>query len=355
MDIKTEKMNRMLRNVGSVVLEEERKCLVRLGRGLTAENCDPRQPDSYYRTVGDNLWKGAGNEEEKYPHLNRDYDAGSGGELEDGKSPAKMKSIRSSSAMTYNMLGNHAIYLTEGRDVFASGEYRIAYEKKLLTLRRSPQPANLDAFLYNEQAKEAIFCEMKMLEWMGKPNPLRDSYLPEKLYFAYNGQRTRAVQAFLEVIKRLKAAMKAYGDGNCFYRYDAWQMFKHMLGIYNMTSSVTRPEITEFLDRRKNTTGRTDAELLPEMKKATLVNVVFEPPVELLSEEDRSSYKAFLELEHTCFCKFKQAVHDSGTIDVFREDCGIVFDVLYRDTVEFMKYFDLGERREYLERYRLRN
>lgn len=56
-----------------------------------------------------------------------------------------------------------------------------------------------------------------------------------------------------------------------------------------------------------------------------------------------------------CFCKFKQAVHDSGIIDVFREDCGIEFDVLYRDTVEFMKYFDLGERREYLERYRLRN
>lgn len=353
MDINTEKMNRMLRNVGRVVLEEERKCLERLGRGLTPENCDLRKPDSYYRTVGDNLWNGAGNEEEKYPHLKRDYDVGSGGELQDGKSPAKMKSIRSSSAMTYNMLGNNSIHLTEAGDVFSSGEYLIAYEKKLLTLRRSLQPANLDAFLYNEQAEEAIFCEMKMLEWIEKPNPLSDSYLSGRLYFANNGSDTRAADAFLDAINRVKAAMGEYGNGSCFYRYDAWQMFKHMLGIYNMTSRVTREEIAELLDKKRNTTGGTDIELLPEMKKATLVNVIFEPPAELLSKEDRAVFEAFLKLEHTCFCKFKQAVHDSGIVDVFREDCGIAFDVQYLNTVDFMKYFDLGERRKYLERYRL--
>lgn len=83
-----------------------------------------------------------------------------------------MASIASSSAMTFNLLGNHSVTVKEGQR-FSPGQYSITYEKQLYTLKKGSKTANLGAFLKNEIEREAIFCEMKMLEWIGTPPALK--------------------------------------------------------------------------------------------------------------------------------------------------------------------------------------
>lgn len=88
----------------------------------------------------------------------KQYGVGSGGETEEhidklGRlRPAKMASIRSSSAMTFNLLGNHQIVMKDNDKKFAPGNYKIEYEKQLYTLRGAKNmPANLDAYLCREK------------------------------------------------------------------------------------------------------------------------------------------------------------------------------------------------------------
>lgn len=119
------------------------------------------------------------------------YDNGSGAETRPNVktvkgqrviSPAKMASIASSSAMTFNLLGNEpTTILTD--DILPCGTYNVQFEKKMYTIGKGSNPANLDAFLSNEDNKTAIFCEMKMLEWLGNPTCLKEAYLDEKNYF----------------------------------------------------------------------------------------------------------------------------------------------------------------------------
>lgn len=86
-----------------------------------------------------------------------EYRDGSGNELD-----WKMSSIRSSSAMTFNLFGNGPVRLanSEFADV-----YDVQYEFRLPTLRGNPHPANLDAYLIGKNVD--VYCEMKMTEWMG--------------------------------------------------------------------------------------------------------------------------------------------------------------------------------------------
>lgn len=74
--------------------------------------------------------------------------------------------------MTFNLLGNHSVTVKEGQR-FSPGQYSITYEKQLYTLKKGSKAANLGAFLKNEIEREAIFCEMKMLEWIGSPPALK--------------------------------------------------------------------------------------------------------------------------------------------------------------------------------------
>ena len=238
--------NKELNQIGNIILEKERECMESLGRGLTPDNCDERYPDQYFKEVGYNLWAGyeKNGVQIQYPHF-EEYGGGSGSELRDKSTPAKMKSIRSSSAMTYNLLGNKKIKLTKGTERLSEGTYDIEYEKQLYTIRNNPQPANLDAYLYKKDSQEAIFCEMKMMEWIfNKPGFLKDAYTDAEAYYSSAADNTKTTDAFLKAIKMLKAEMPTYetvkGPVQHFYRYDAWQMFKHILGIYNMTSDITR-------------------------------------------------------------------------------------------------------------------
>ena len=70
-----------------------------------------------------------------------EYSRGSGSELDD-----KMKALRSSSAMTFNILGNLHCKIEDIDGAVAAGDYDIAYEHQIPTLKRG-MPANLDALL----------------------------------------------------------------------------------------------------------------------------------------------------------------------------------------------------------------
>ena len=95
----------------------------------------------YYQNYADNLLYPMD------PRHQREYGEGSGGELEaKGARPAKMASIVSSSAMTFNLLGNCQAKIIDN-PFFEPGTYQIAYEKKLPTLNKKSSPANLDALL----------------------------------------------------------------------------------------------------------------------------------------------------------------------------------------------------------------
>ncbi|MBQ8279064.1 MAG: hypothetical protein IJZ23_04410 [Roseburia sp.] len=339
-------MNKNYKSIGEEILEKERECLTNFGRGVEQASFGGKYENQYYAKVEDNLWHRTLMAEQHF----KEYSRGSGGELDDKNGrPAKMKSIRSSSAMTYNLLGDRNIKLIDGKEIFSEGQYSIEYEKQLYTIRRNLQPANLDAFLYNEEKQEAIFCEMKMMEWIfNEPRALKDAYQNQDLYYANTEVGNKTVAKFLKAIENLKKEMPEFKDGAHFYRYDAWQMFKHILGIYNMTSDITREEMN-----RKIAKSTDDFKLIPPCKKVTLVNVVFEPAPEAISEEMRTIYKEIVEKERTDFFAFKTMMKESGIPEAFDDDCHIKFDIEYMSAAEFMDCFDVSERREYLERYRL--
>lgn len=102
------------------------------------------------------------------------YKDGNGGEL-DGN-PPKMASIASSSAMTFNIIGNDPVDIHNDYSISSSvnastvnipkGKYKIEYEKKLFPINKGNSPSHLDAFLWCEENKTGIFCEMKNFEWL---------------------------------------------------------------------------------------------------------------------------------------------------------------------------------------------
>ena len=67
----------------------------------------------------------------------------------------------------------------------------------------------------------------------------------------------------------------------------------------------------------------------------------------------RDTYGEVVRMEHENFKLFRQIMIDSGVVKVFEVDCDIDFDIQYMTAAEFMDCFDLGDRKDYLERYRL--
>lgn len=166
-----------------------------------------------------------------------EYSRGSGSELDD-----KMKALRSSSAMTFNILGNLRCEIKNAKGAFASNDYGIAYEYQLPTLKRG-MPANLDAMLSGE-GDDFVACEMKMLEWLtGAPAKLKDKYLEPTNYVFED-----SAPVFVDTAAILNASP-------AFPCYDFAQMFKHSLALYNATRSGKLPA-----------------------KKLALLNCVWEPP-----------------------------------------------------------------------------
>lgn len=146
---------------------------------------------------------------------------------------------------------------------------------------------------------------------------------------------------------------KTTEEKHSFYHYDAWQMFKHTLGIYSMTSRYT---LEPMRDKYKNVGEINVNQMRDKFDKVTLVNVVFVPPTEVIMEEkSREKLIAYQALEHEEFeLKFKHSMIESGVQRLFMEDCGLEFHIMYMTAKEFMNMFDMTEDRwKYLNRYRL--
>ena len=260
------------------------------------------------------------------------YQKGNGNELEpSGMKPAKMASLASSSAMTFNILGNQFVDLKTGSP-FSSGRYSVEYEKQMYTLNKGSNPANLDAFLANTESKEAIFCEMKMLEWLGSPGKLKDAYLNPEYYF-----NEEAYQIFSNIAKAMikdNPRKREEGHRSLFSKYDAWQMFKHTLAIYNYTSNQTKDIVT---------LKGASSSLSGTFKKIVLANVVYEmDPVLIHDESIRNKYLRELNQER----KEAQAFIDLmlnpqyGLKELFHKHAQIDFDIMYIPVKTFISYIE---------------
>ena len=235
------------------------------------------------------------------------YSRGSGGELVSKDGPPKMTSIASSSAMTFNLLGNGPAVIVPG-SALPAGAYQVEFEKQLLTQNTGKFPANLDAFLSNESARIAIFCEMKMLEWLQKPNGLAQSYGSRERFF---NPDDGSHKAFKDVIKKLNAQP--------FTHYDAYQMFKHLLGIYNHTAHTTRNSLNRFAY----------PSMAGQYSQIYLVNVVNEFPF------DDAAYQADLAKEHQEAEAFIQLIGQSAVPQLFLDNCGAKLKLLYMSAKDF--------------------
>ena len=253
--------------------------------------------------------------------------------------PPKMASVVSSSAMTFNLLGNDPAVIPENR-LLPAGTYDVQYEKKMYTICAGDHPANLDAFLSSEADRTAIFCEMKMLEWLEPPKKLKDTYRKRRYYFASDENAVNfpidAFEVFQGVIDEVIAAE--------FVRYDAWQMLWHLLAIYNYTSYTTQKAVDAYSEHRS---------MAGKYNCIILANVVNEfPPERILDEKAREEYVAALHKEQSEAWHFMHIIRNSGIPHLFDNNCNAGIYVQYLSAKDFADCLDIPQaRKDYLKRY----
>ncbi len=247
------------------------------------------------------------------------YEGGSGGELD-----WKMCSIRSSSAMTFNLLGNGPVKIASGKH---AGTYDLAYEYQLPTLRNSPHPANLDAYL--KGGAEDVYCEMKMFEWLGTArHVLRPDYLETAHYLIPRDDAARFVALFEEL-----AGVRATGKGQKAERlsdgrYDGLQMAKHLLAIYGKVAN--------------------DPAYRPQ--KLTLLNCVWEFTDPHILGRYEAKYLQMVAEEHEGFEMFAKLAADH--VATLFDARGIPLSIEYVKATELMEAIEYEEpHRRKLERY----
>ena len=232
-----------------------------------------------------------------------EYRHGSGSELDD-----KMRALRSSSAMTFNLLRNGPV------NVLWNGSresYEVSYEAQLPT-RTIGLPANLDAVLVNKE--HVIACEMKMLEWLlGKPSVLKSAYRRRETY-----RDERAANTFLNLADTL------FGQNGLplLARYDAAQMFTHALALYNSCAE-----------------GR-----WPTQRRVDLVNVVHEmgeSALRQLSPLSRGHYEKALAEEHRGAQRFVEAANE--TLAPLFDTLGFGFTTVYAPVSDFISMLELDD------------
>ena len=261
--------------------------------------------------------------------------------------PAKMASIVSSSAMTFNLLGNGTTTISTSA-ILPAGTYQVQYEKQMHTVNKGSNPANLDAFLSNEDKKVAIFCEMKMLEWFGTPSYLKDAYLNKDYYFKADyrniGCPVDAYEVFYKVIKQLRTSLGKSGYCSIFKRYDAWQMLKHLLAIYNYTSFATKNAVNSF--------GNIPS-MAGKYNQIVLANVVNEFPMECIQDRRvRVEYAKALQTERDEAEVFIDVIKNSEISRLFDNNCNAGIEVKYISAKQFADSLDMSQdKREYLKRY----
>ena len=177
------------------------------------------------------------------------YNEGSGSELKKRtrkgkKIPPKMLALKSSSAMTFNIFGNGDangnIIILGNEYGLPIGKYKLEYEKQLPALN-SRAPANLDACLSSEAA--TLFFEMKMTEWFGTPSALSPSYLKEDAHFPDEKFR-QLMQSLMKSYLTLTKEQDNQGGYKCKTKhFDAFQIMKHIFGIYNGIHEGKLPKV----------------------------------------------------------------------------------------------------------------
>ncbi len=247
------------------------------------------------------------------------YEGGSGSELD-----WKMCSIRSSSAMTFNLLGNGPVKVASGKH---EGIYKLVYEYQLPTLRNNPHPANLDAYLKGEG--EDVYCEMKMFEWLGTPHHvLRPDYLDTSHYLVPRED----AECFVSLFRKL-ACVGIMGNGRKSERlsdgrYDSLQMAKHLLAIYGKVAN--------------------DPTYRP--KKLTLLNCVWEFINPEVLGRYEAKYRQMEAEEHEGFERFT-VLAEEHVAPLF-EAKGIPLSVEYVKATDLMQTIEYEKpHREKLERY----
>lgn len=253
------------------------------------------------------------------PHVQQ-YQKGSGNELD-----SNMCALKSSSAMTFNLLGNDSIVFKENLTI-PGGRYHIEYEKQLHTLKEGRQPANLDAQLLCPENGVAVFCEMKMTEWLfNNPGVLKDKYLDPQNYI-----HSKSFEPFNKVFKALISdhINGANEHKSIYKRYDAFQMMKHILAIYNAVSSSEYDKFTKII----------------------LVNCVWEmSSPEILGTQFSDKYREYYYQELSEFYNFKRKL--KPVISLFK-GLGVDFEIIFISFDDFLKLSDKSRQQlDYLERY----
>lgn len=262
------------------------------------------------------------------------YGKGSGNEISSGK----MNSVRSSSALTYNLFWRERATVSDSffpkySMKITPGKYDVEFEKTYHTLKTtvSNRPAHLDAFLYNSDNSEAIAIEVKMTEWIfNKPGNLKAAYLDENSYI-----NKEAGKVFVSIARNL--------IGNTDYdfdtesadypsftvRYDAFQMFKHTVACYTAcVSEEKRP-----------------------VKKLTLLNIIWDlaRSEELPSDESMRIYDEIAATERFELDLFFRRMEP---VKKLFEDIGVKFEfkaIKMSDIPVLFEYDD--DELKYLKRY----
>ena len=279
-----------------------------------------------------------------------EYARGSGGELD-----GKMRALRSSSAMTFNLLGNGPVELN-GAHGLPADRYAVEFECQLPTLAGNPRPANLDARLESTNGDSVIYCEMKLAEWiLNKAGGLREQYLEPEGYLV----PTVTANVFCEVFASLCDG-EGEGEGGAGWssergkldkrnarsghdgpprperlaprlaRYDAFQMLKHLLAIY--TEASRRAEVAE-----------------PLPKRVILLNCVWEMTHPEKLGRYEAKYRKLEAEEHAQYQEFSEAVKPLAQLFA---DIGIEFDLRYLTFTEMLDSLELKtDHRKALDRY----
>ncbi|MBE6662912.1 MAG: hypothetical protein E7602_00240 [Ruminococcaceae bacterium] len=253
--------------------------------------------------------------------------------------PPKMGSIVSSSAMTFNLFGNDSVsILPEG--ILPQGTYTVEYEKQLLTRAYGNMPANVDAFLSDSVNRNALFFEMKNLEWLESPKALGKSYFMERYYFTPD----RAAVPFPKDAFEMFSNWAHLLQDVSFRRYDASQMFKHTLAMYNYASFVTRSAL-EKVDPGRTMAGKYDWYIL--------TNVVNEFPAAFIDDEDtRWEYQSALSEERYEAQLFIDTMHRCEIPAIFDNNCNAGIKIIYMSAKELAESLDIPvDHQEYLKRY----
>ncbi len=253
--------------------------------------------------------------------------------------PPKMGSIVSSSAMTFNLFGNDSVSILPG-GILPQGTYTVEYEKQLLTRAYGNMPANVDAFLSDSVNRSALFFEMKNLEWLESPKALGKSYFMERYYFTPDRAAVPFPKEAFEMFSNWAHVLQEVS----FRRYDASQMFKHTLAMYNYASFVTRSAL-EKVEPGRTMAGKYDWYIL--------TNVVNEFPAAFIDDEDtRWEYQSALSEERYEAQLFIDTMHRCEIPAIFDNNCNAGIKIIYMSTKELAESLDIPvDHREYLKRY----